>query len=106
VLPLPSGAVLPPPGDDRNHRNRDQGDDDRNAESTEQPARADRRDRPDHEREAGTAEDGECHRPDCRNCSTIFLHCIFSCYSAQQESFAGSLYREIATIFSASAIVG
>jgi hypothetical protein len=27
-------------------------------------------------------------------------------YSAQQESFAGSLRREIATIFSASAIVG
>jgi hypothetical protein len=28
------------------------------------------------------------------------------CYSAQQLSFAGSLYREIATIFKASAIVG
>lgn len=28
------------------------------------------------------------------------------CYSAQQESLAGSLKREIATIFNASAIVG
>jgi len=96
---LPSDAELPP-GDDRNHRNRDQRDDDRNADP------ADCRDRPDHQREASTAEDGECHRPDCRNCPTIFLHCIFSCYSAQQDSFAGSLYREIATILSASAIVG
>ncbi len=32
--------------------------------------------------------------------------CAVIRYSAQQESFAGSFRREIATIFSASAIVG
>ncbi len=38
----------------------------------------------------------------------VFVGCSFADYlhSAQQESFVGSLKREMATIFSASAIVG
>jgi len=38
----------------------------------------------------------------------VFVGCSFGecLHSAQQESFVGSLKREIATIFSASAIVG
>ncbi len=38
----------------------------------------------------------------------VFVGCSFGecLHSAQQESFVGSLKREMATIFSASAIVG
>lgn len=87
-------------------RDRDEGNHSGDTDPAEETAHADCGDRPDDQREAGAAEDGEHHRPDCREVATVFLHPIIPRYSAQQESFAGSLYLLIATIFSASAIVG
>lgn len=98
--------ALPSPGDDGDRRDRDQGDGDGKTHPTEQPAHADRRDGPNDQREADAAEDGQCHRTDSDKGSFTLFHFCLLHYSAQQESFAGSLYREIATIFSASAIVG
>src|SRR5712691_7549693 len=69
----------------------------------DQKSEADRRHDGEHRRDAKAAEGGERGPEDAGFVDVIFRR---HDHSAQQESFEGSLNREMAAIFNASAIVG